>query len=47
MTAPIIPGAEPESIDGGPHGALVVHGFTGNPSSMKGVAHALADAGFA
>ena len=47
MTAPIIPGAEPESIDGGPHGALVLHGFTGNPGSMKGVAHALAAAGFA
>ena len=47
MTAPIIPGAEPESIDGGPHGALVVHGFTGNPSSMRGIAHALAAAGFA
>jgi carboxylesterase len=47
VTAPIIPGAEPESIDGGPNGALVVHGFTGNPSSMRGVAHALADAGFA
>ena len=47
MTAPIIPGAEPESIDGGPHGALVLHGFTGNCNSMKGVAHALADAGFA
>src|SRR3954462_15681659 len=47
MTAPIIPGAEPESIDGGPHGALVLHGFTGNPNSMRGVAHALAAAGFA
>src|SRR5437868_8083932 len=47
MTAPIIPGAEPESIDGGPNGALVVHGFTGNPSSMRGVAEALAAAGFA
>jgi carboxylesterase len=47
MTAPIIPGAEPESIDGGPHGALVLHGFTGNCNSMRGVAHALAGAGFA
>ena len=47
MTAPIIPGAEPESIDGGPHGALVLHGFTGNCNSMRGVAHALAAAGFA
>jgi carboxylesterase len=46
MTAPIIPGAEPESIDGGPNGALVLHGFTGNCNSMRGVAHALADVGF-
>lgn len=47
MTAPIIPGAEPESIDGGPHGALVLHGFTGNCNSMRGIAHTLAEAGFA
>jgi len=47
VTAAIIPGAEPESIDGGPHGALVLHGFTGNCNSMRGVAHALAAAGFA
>ena len=46
MTAPIIPGAEPESLDGGPHGALVLHGFTGNPASMRGVAEAFAAAGF-
>jgi carboxylesterase len=42
-----MPGAEPFSADGGPHGALVLHGFTGNPNSMKGVAKALAAAGFA
>ena len=35
------------SAAGGPHGALVLHGFTGNPSSMRGVAEALAAAGFA
>ena len=29
------------------HGALVLHGFTGNPASMRGVAHALGAAGFA
>ena len=46
MTAPIMAGAEPESIDGGPNGALVLHGFTGNCNSMRGIAHALADAGF-
>lgn len=38
---------EPYSWPGGPHGALVLHGFTGNPSSMRGVAGALAAAGFA
>jgi len=47
VTAAIISGAEPESIDGGPNGALVLHGFTGNCNSMRGVAHALAAAGFA
>jgi carboxylesterase len=41
------PSAEPFSAPGGPHGALVIHGFTGNPSSMRGVAEALAAAGFA
>ena len=45
---PIIPGAEPWSADGtNGHGALVVHGFTGNPSSMRALAEELHDAGFA
>jgi carboxylesterase len=47
MTAPIMPGAEPWSAQGGPDGALVLHGFTGNPQSMRGLAQALAGAGFA
>ena len=47
MTNPIIPGAEPWSHVGDGHsGALVLHGFTGNPSSMRGVAEVLAAAGF-
>jgi len=46
MTAPIIPGAEPFSAEGGPHGALVLHGFTGNCNSMRGIAQALAADGF-
>ncbi len=46
MTAPLLPGAEPFSAAGGPHGALVLHGFTGNPASMRGIATALAAAGF-
>lgn len=41
------PGAEPYSAPGGPHGALVLHGFTGTPHSMLGLAQALAAAGFA
>jgi carboxylesterase len=43
----IMPGAEPFSAPGGPHGALVLHGFTGTPQSMRGLAEALAGAGFA
>lgn len=38
---------EPLSVPGGPHGALVLHGFTGDPGSMRGIAAALAEAGFA
>jgi carboxylesterase len=45
VTAPLIPGAEPWSADGGPHGVLVLHGFTGNPFSMRPVAQALAATG--
>ncbi len=45
--AEVIPGAESWSADGGPHGALVLHGFTGNCLSMRPVAEALHDAGFA
>lgn len=48
MTPPVIPGAEAwSSPGGGPHGALVLHGFTGNPHSMRGLAEAFAEAGFA
>lgn len=46
MTAPIMSGAEPWSSEGGSHGALVLHGFTGNPQSMRPLAVALAKAGF-
>lgn len=42
----VMAGAEAWSVPGGPHGALVLHGFTGNPNSMRGVAEALAGAGF-
>jgi carboxylesterase len=47
MVAQVIPGAEAWShVGGNAVGALVVHGFTGNPSSMREIAHLLADAGF-
>jgi carboxylesterase len=46
MTPPILPGADAWSHDGGPAGALCLHGFTGNPGSMRGVAEAFAAAGF-
>src|SRR3954462_7743212 len=41
-----LPGAEPWSAQGGPHGVLVVHGFTGNPQSMRPLAEAFAAAGY-
>ena len=43
----VLPEAEPMSADGGPAGVLVLHGFTGNPSSMRGIAEACAAAGHA
>jgi len=46
VTAPVLPGAEPFSAVGDHRGVLVLHGFTGNPQSMRGLAQALADAGF-
>jgi carboxylesterase len=45
MTAPVMAGAEPYSAPGGPGGALVLHGFTGNPHSMRSMAELLAGAG--
>ena len=46
MTVDLLPGAEPFSADGGPVGVLVVHGYTGNPQSMRPLAEAFAAAGF-
>ncbi len=42
---PLIPGAEPFAHDGGRVGALVLHGFTGSPKSMRPWADELAAAG--
>lgn len=40
------PEAEPLSVDGGPIGVLLSHGFTGSPASMKPWGQDLADRGF-
>jgi carboxylesterase len=42
----VLPGCEPWSAAGGPHGVLVLHGFTGSPQSVRGMAEAFARAGF-
>lgn len=42
---PLVPGAEPVLHEGGPVGVLVLHGFTGQPTSVKPWAQHLADAG--
>ncbi|MGH9244695.1 MAG: alpha/beta hydrolase [Acidimicrobiales bacterium] len=47
MASPIMHGAEPFAADGGPHGVLLLHGFTGNCYSVSGVAHRFADLGWA
>lgn len=45
-TAPIMPGAEPFDLPGGPVGVLLCHGFTGTPQSMRPWGEHLAAAGF-
>ncbi len=47
MTASVKPGCEPFSHEGGALGALVLHGFTSCPGSLRGVGEALAAAGYA
>jgi carboxylesterase len=42
---PVMPGAEPYHHDGGPTGALLCHGFTGTPQSLRPWAEHLAAAG--
>ena len=43
----VMDGAEAWSAEGGSVGVLVLHGFTGNPQSMRALAEAFAAAGFA
>jgi carboxylesterase len=47
VTAPVMPGAEPFTAEGGPHGFLAIHGFTGTPSSMRPLAERFAEGGWA
>lgn len=47
MTDAIMRGSEPFSADGGPDGVLVLHGYTGNPSTMRPLAEAIARVGYA
>lgn len=46
LPANLIPGAEPTFYEGGPIGVLVLHGFTGNPGSMRALAERFVAAGF-
>jgi len=46
VVAPVLPGAEPFTHEGDARGVLVLHGFTGNPQSMRPLARALADEGY-
>jgi carboxylesterase len=41
-----MPGCEPFSVENGPLGVLVLHGFTGNPTTMRPLAERLARAGY-
>jgi carboxylesterase len=42
---PILPGAQPFNFPGGPTAALLLHGFTGSPASMRAWGEYLAGAG--
>ena len=46
MSVNVQPGSEPFSHLGDPHGVLVLHGFTGNPASMRSIAERCAEAGY-
>lgn len=47
MTGSIRPGCEPFAFDGGPAGILLIHGFTGNPASLRRIGQWLAARGHA
>jgi carboxylesterase len=45
MSVEVLPGSEPYAHAGGADGVLVLHGFTGNPTTMRPLAERLAGAG--
>lgn len=45
--ASIMPGANPFAFDGGPHGVLLIHGFTGTPQGMREWGESLNEKGYA
>jgi carboxylesterase len=45
MPPKLLPGADPFRFDGGPVGALLQHGFTGSPASMRPFGEWLAERG--
>ena len=47
MSTQVKPGAEAFAFDGGPIGALLLHGFTGSPASMRPLGEFLRSKGFA
>jgi carboxylesterase len=46
LPVPVLPGAEPIDLPGGPVGVLLSHGFTGTTQSMRPWAEHLSGAGF-
>jgi carboxylesterase len=46
MFVPVLPHAAPLHVEGGSIGALLLHGFTGSPASMRPWGERLADEGF-
>jgi len=46
MAYPVLPGAEPFTLDGGDVGVLLLHGFTGSPQGLRPWGEALRDGGF-
>jgi carboxylesterase len=47
LDSPILAGAEEFSFEGGPVGALLIHGFTGSPQGLRGLGEYLAARGIA